>query len=83
MATVAVRPELVDRDCLLPLAPKYSVSWNASGPLSASWTRLERLAEVLRLPHDLATLEFHDAHNMDRLSVIGENEFAHPETVTP
>ena len=55
------------------------VSVHAFDPLSARWPRLERLAKILRLADYLPTLEFHDAHHVKRLPVIGEDEFADPK----
>src|ERR1700722_20980430 len=47
--------------------------------LSAGRTRLERVTEVLRLTDHVPVLELHDAHDIKRLPVIGEDEFADPE----
>ena len=43
------------------------------------WTRLEPFAEVLRLVDHFPILEFHDAHRVKRLRVVGKDEFADPE----
>src|ERR1700722_4478297 len=47
--------------------------------LSAGRTRLERVTEVLRLTDHVPVVELHDAHDIKRLPVIGEDEFADPE----
>jgi hypothetical protein len=43
---------------------------------------LERLCEILRLAHDLAGLEFHDAYSVDGTPVIGDHVLGDPE-LTP
>ena len=47
--------------------------------MSPRWSRLERIAEVLRLADHFPTLEFHDADHVIRLPVIRQDEFADPK----
>ncbi len=60
--------------------------WAASRPSIHSFdalrprgSQLERVAAVLCIADDLATLEFHDGDNVKRLPVIRHNEFADPK----
>src|SRR6476660_5201164 len=47
--------------------------------MRARWPRLERIAEVLRLPHNVSVPEFHDAHRIRGRAVVGEHEFRDPQ----
>jgi hypothetical protein len=42
------------------------------------WPRLERIAEVLRLPRNVSVAEFHDAHRVRGHPVVSEHEFRDP-----
>jgi hypothetical protein len=51
-----------------------SVHW--LDPLGASGVGFKRVAEMLRPPHDLVAVVFHEAHDVDGLLVVGVDEFA-------
>src|SRR5580658_2201597 len=56
-----------------------SVSSHSLDQMGARRSGLERLTEILGLAGHPAIQEFHDAHRVGRMAVIGEDEFRDPE----
>ena len=63
----------------LTKAERGSSSCDLLNPLAPPGRRLEGVREILRLMHDLAVAELHNAHGVCRTPLVGDRVFRDPE----